>query len=88
MNALTDLLLWLQCALCALTVYRVLRGPTIADRMVAAEILGILVVGICALMAIKTGRHYLIDIGIAWIIFSFIGTLAFAKYLEGRKLNE
>lgn len=85
---MTDILLGLQCALCALSVYRVLRGPSIADRVVAAEILGILVVGICALLAIKTGRHYLIDIGIAWIIFSFIGTLALAKYLEGRKLNE
>jgi multicomponent Na+:H+ antiporter subunit F len=56
--------------------------------MVAIDIMGILVVGICALLAIITERSFLIDIGIAWIILSFIGTLSLAKYLEGRKLNE
>ena len=88
MNSLIDILLYIQCALCALCLYRVLRGPSVADRMVAIDIMGILVVGICALLAIITERSFLIDIGIAWIILSFIGTLSLAKYLEGRKLNE
>ncbi|GAH62781.1 unnamed protein product, partial [marine sediment metagenome] len=49
---------------------------------------GILVVGICAVLAIITGRMFLIDIGIAWVILSFVGTLTLAKYLSKRKLNE
>jgi len=56
--------------------------------MVAIDILGILVVGICAILAITTGRKFLIDIALAWIFLSFIGTLALAKYLSGRKFNE
>jgi len=63
-------------------------GPTVADRMVGIDIFGILVVGICAILAITTERMFLLDIGIAWIILSFIGTLTLAKYLTGKKLNE
>ena len=74
--------------LCFLCLYRTWRGPTIPDRMVAIDILGILVIGICALMAVITKRDFLIDIALSWIFLSFIGTLALAKYLSGRKFNE
>ncbi|MDR4989187.1 MAG: monovalent cation/H+ antiporter complex subunit F [Bacteroidales bacterium] len=69
-------------------LYRVIKGPTIADRMVGIDILGILVVGITAIIAVKTDRMFIMDIGIAWIILSFIGTLTLAKYLGRNKLNE
>lgn len=83
-----DILLYIQIALCLFCLFRIIRGPSIADRMVGIDIFGILVVGICAILSIKTGRSFLIDIGIAWIILSFIGTLTLAKYLSGKKLNE
>ncbi len=71
-----------------LCIFRILRGPTAPDRAVAIDILGIVIVGFCAILAIPTGRSWYIDIGIAWALQSFIGTLALAKYLEGRKLDE
>jgi len=71
-----------------LILYRVLRGPTAADRIVAIDIFGILIVGLCAILTIATGRSWYIDIGIAWALQSFIGTLALAKYLEGRSLDD
>ncbi len=79
------IVLFLSAFLC---LYRILRGPTAPDRIVAIDILGILVVGLCALMCIPTGRSWYIDIGIVWALQSFIGTLALAKYLEGRDLDE
>jgi multicomponent Na+:H+ antiporter subunit F len=88
MNAILQILLYAQIALCFFCLYRVVRGPTIADRMVGIDIFGILVVGICVIIAIQTERMFLIDIGIAWIILSFIGTLTLAKYLSKKKLNE
>jgi multicomponent Na+:H+ antiporter subunit F len=69
-------------------MYRIIIGPTIPDRMVGADIFGILVVGICAIISIQTEKSFILDIGIAWIILSFIGTLTLAKYLTGKKLNE
>ncbi len=71
-----------------LCVYRVARGPTAADRIVAIDILGILIVGFCAIVSIPTGRSWYIDIGIAWALQSFIAALALSKYLEGKAFDE
>ena len=71
-----------------LILFRVLKGPTAADRIVAIDIFGILIVGLCAVLGIATGRSWYIDIGIAWGLQSFIGTLALAKYLEGRSFDD
>lgn len=71
-----------------LSMFRILKGPTAADRSVATDILGILVVGFCAILAIYTGRDWYMDIAIAWALQSFIGTLALAKFLEGRHFDE
>jgi len=83
-----QILLYIQIGLAVFCLFRVIRGPSIADRMVGIDIFGILVVGICAILAIETGKDFILDIGIAWIILSFIGTLTLAKYLGGQKLNE
>jgi len=75
--------------LCGLfCLWRILRGPTPGDRIVAIDILGILILGFCAILGIPTGRDWYIDIGIAWALQSFISTLALAKYLEGRNFDE
>jgi len=73
---------------CSLCLYRILRGPTPADRAVTIDILGVLIVGFCAIMAISTGRSWYIDIAIAWALQSFIATLALAKFLEGKSLDD
>ncbi|MCF8304382.1 MAG: hypothetical protein K9I94_13995 [Bacteroidales bacterium] len=83
-----QILLYIQIGLVVFCLIRVIKGPTVADRMVGIDIFGVLVVGICAILAIQTGKTFIIDIGIAWIILSFIGTLTLAKYLSGKNLNE
>jgi len=88
MNPLYNVFLYILIGMCFICLYRVIMGPTIADRMVGIDIMGILVVGITAIIALKTDRMFILDIGIAWIILSFIGTLTLAKYLGRNKLNE
>jgi multicomponent Na+:H+ antiporter subunit F len=88
MSNYLNILLYIQIGLSVICLYRIIRGPTIPDRMVGVDIFGILVVGVCAIISIQTERSYILDIGIAWIILSFIGTLTLAKYLTGNKLNE
>ncbi len=71
-----------------LCLYRVAKGPTSADRMVAIDILGVILVGFCALMTIYTDRDFYLNLAIAWSLLAFIGTLALAKYLEKRQFDE
>lgn len=73
---------------CFLCLYRICRGPTGADRIVSVDILGIMIVGLCALLSVTTHRDWYIDIGIAWALQSFISTLALSKFLEGRDFDE
>ncbi len=67
---------------------RILAGPSAADRAAALDILGILIVGFCAILGIPTGRDWYIDIGIAWALQSFVSILALGKYLEGRRFDD
>lgn len=71
-----------------LCLCRLLKGPTAPDRAVAIDMLGILIVGFCAILSLPTGRDWYIDIGIAWSLQSFIGVMALAKYLEGKDFDE
>ncbi|KPK84137.1 MAG: hypothetical protein AMJ81_06460 [Phycisphaerae bacterium SM23_33] len=81
----------------ALCLYRIARGPSAPDRTVAIDILGTLMVAFCSVMALwphaqadgKVVRfqEYFMIVAIAWALTSFIGTLALAKYLEGRSYD-
>lgn len=71
-----------------LCLYRIFLGPSPADRAVAVDILGLIVVGICGIITIFTKAGFFIDIAIAWALQSFIGNLALAKYLEGKNFDE
>ncbi len=73
---------------CFLCLYRIARGPTAPDRTVAIDILGVLLVGVCALVALLTGRDFYLTIAIAWGLLAFVGTLALAKHLEGKQFDE
>jgi multicomponent Na+:H+ antiporter subunit F len=71
-----------------LCLYRIGRGPTAPDRTIAIDTLGTVVVGFCCVMALWTGQNFYMSIAIAWALLSFIGTIALAKYLEGRNYDE
>ena len=86
------MILWIFFAVlilcCFLCLIRAYLGKTIPDRMVAIDIMGTLAVGLTALYALMSKRDFLIDIALAWIFLSFIGTLALAKYLSHKTLDE
>ena len=70
-----------------LCLYRVARGPTSADRIVAIDLLGVMIIGLCAVLTITTRRTWYLDIGLAWALQSFIAVLALSKLLEGKDFD-
>ncbi|WP_245612697.1 monovalent cation/H+ antiporter complex subunit F [Kosmotoga pacifica] len=75
--------------LCTLMIiFRVIFGPSAADRVVAVDIFGIIIVGLLALFFLYTGASFFLDIAMAWALQSFIVSLALAKFLEGRHLDD
>jgi multicomponent Na+:H+ antiporter subunit F len=59
-------------------------GPSLPDRVVALELTSMASVGIILVRATADGRSYLIDIAIVVALVAFLGTVAFAYYLEQR----
>lgn len=64
------------------TFLRLLRGPTLLDRVVALDLLAFITVALIAVMAIDSGQRALIDVAITVALIAFIGTVVFARFLE------
>jgi len=60
------------------------RSPTLADRIVALDLIGYLTVALAGLIAIDSGRTELLGVGVAAALVLFLGTVAFAIHLERR----
>lgn len=64
------------------TVARLLRGPGTPDRVVALDLAALLTVGIIAVDAVMTGEPALLSAALVVGLLGFLGTVAFARYLE------
>jgi len=64
-----------------LGLYRIVRGPSLADRIVALDMLVLVGVGFIAAFGVKTGFTLYLDVGIALSLVGFLATIAFARYL-------
>jgi multicomponent Na+:H+ antiporter subunit F len=63
-------------------IYRVIKGPSVADRVIALDAIGVNLVAITALISVVLNSHAFLEIILLIGILAFIGTVAFAKYLE------
>jgi multicomponent Na+:H+ antiporter subunit F len=68
----------------ALAFIRLLRGPSLADRVIALDILSVLGIGIIVAYAIASDQPVFIDVASVLALVSFLGTVAFAAYVERR----
>ncbi len=71
----------LTSAVTLLAGYRVIRGPTTPDRVVALDTIATNVVAIAVLFAFETGSGFFIDIALVLAIIGFISTIAVARYV-------
>ena len=78
-------LMGMLCIVLGLTAWRMLRGPTSADRFVAFDMLTAVAVAFAALIAVATGRSAFLDVALALSLVNFVATAAFAMFLEHRK---
>ncbi len=61
---------------------RVIIGPTMADRVVALDTVGINLIGFIGLIIILQGTIAYVEVALVIGILAFIGTIALAKFLE------
>ena len=65
-----------------IAVVRLVRGPTLPDRIVAMDLIGVLVVGLIVVLAASTQVRAALDAAIVIALIGFVGTVAYATYVE------
>jgi multicomponent Na+:H+ antiporter subunit F len=65
-----------------LVLWRMARGPTAADRVIALDLLSVLVVAFLVTVSIHTLETSYLDVAIAYACIAFLGTVALARYIS------
>lgn len=66
-------------------MYRLLKGPLIADRVAAFDLLTCAIMGLIGILSIKTNNAIYIDVILTMSFVVFLGAIAFAYYLKKSK---
>jgi multisubunit Na+/H+ antiporter MnhF subunit len=61
---------------------RLWRGPTVGDRILALEVIGGIGTLMMAAISLTSQRTVYLDVAVLLALFSFLGTLVMARYLE------
>jgi len=69
-------------AAACMTFIRLLKGPTLPDRVIAIDLIGVLMV--CLLVVTAAGTHLqaFLDVAMVVALISFVGTVAYSRYIE------
>ena len=64
-----------------LALVRLIRGPAAADRIVALDLISILIVAFTATYSVYSGETSFLDVAIGYALIAFLGTVALARFL-------
>ena len=67
---------------------RLVIGPTLADRIVALDLMSILAVAFIAAFALGSGQKEHLDVALALALVAFLATLAFGRYIELKAIQD
>ncbi len=63
-------------------LFRALKGPSIPDRVMALDLIGVNLVAVIAIISVISGQTAFLDVILLLGILSFIGTIAFSRFIE------
>ncbi len=69
------------------TFYRLTKGPTVFDRIVAADAIGIMLLMVLVLFGLYFEREIFIDVALIYGVLLFIDVLIMAKYFAQKQLQ-
>ncbi|MDO9080427.1 MAG: cation:proton antiporter [Desulfuromonadales bacterium] len=71
-----------------LAFVRLVRGPSLPDRVIALDLMATLIIAISAAYSVVTEQPAYLDVAIVLALITFQGTVAFAYYLNRRDKND
>jgi multicomponent Na+:H+ antiporter subunit F len=82
MATLVNIIVGVLVVAIALATIRLVRGPGLATRVVALDVIAVLAAALTAAFAIQFDQRVFLDVTIILALVSFVGTVAFAYYIE------
>ena len=70
------------------SIVRSVRGPRIADRIIAVNMIGTMVIMIIAILSVYLDENYLVDICLIYAMISFLGVVVLCKVYTGVYLQK
>jgi multicomponent Na+:H+ antiporter subunit F len=71
-----------------LAFVRLLRGPHLPDRVIALDLISMIIAGMIAAYSVRMNEPMFLDVITVMAIITFFGTVAFARYLEKRRVDD
>ena len=72
----------------AIAFVRLALGPTLADRVVALDMMTVTIICVCGVAAVATGVYALLDVALVLALVGFLATVALARVAERRDARE
>ena len=72
----------------AIAFIRLARGPTLADRVVALDMMTVSIIAVCGVVAVATGVYAMLDVALVLALVGFLATVALARYAERRDVRK
>jgi multicomponent Na+:H+ antiporter subunit F len=81
-NSILTLAFYISAVATVLAMWRLIKGPTTVDRVVAMDALTIIIISLIVYVAYVTERAIYLDVSIVYALLSFLGVLAYARFKE------
>ena len=92
MDRFVEIFLMSCCAVLGIAILfclvRAIRGPRLADRIMAINMIGTMIIAIMALLSVVLDADYLIDISIAYALLSFIAVVVLTRLVMLRRKGD
>jgi len=83
-EAVANVVLFVLAVSALLSFVRLIRGPSLPDRVVATDLLGTLTVGLLVVAAAVADERAFLDAAIIIALIGFVSNIAYARFIEGK----
>jgi multicomponent Na+:H+ antiporter subunit F len=80
----SNIVLGMLAAAAALMAARAIKGPTVAERIVALDVMLVVITGGILVGAARTGESVFLDLAVVAALLGFVGTVSVARFIERR----
>jgi multicomponent Na+:H+ antiporter subunit F len=84
LTTVTNVATFMLALAAGIALVRLLRGPSLPDRVVAMDLLGTLTVGLLVVGAAASGQRAFLDAAIIIALIGFVSNIAYARFIERR----